>query len=300
MTPTLRATARRQAGVFTVRQAVACGQSRREISRLLLTGEWLELKPGVVACAGTPVTEELSAWAAVLAVGQPVALAALSAAQWFRVDQAPVPPHPQLVIPNTRDLGDISGVEIRRVVPHRWQVVWRRGVPLTPLPETLRDCAPHVRPERLRDMVQHTLRRRQVSEQTLVRTLGRGWHGAAAMRRVLEELAPGYQVVWEQRLHRRLLQVGVVLQPQVKVEASDGRKAFVDLGDEQLRFGVEIDGFLNHMARFAADRVRSRLLALELGWLLAPYAVEELAADMDGVVADIKRHVRRLQSRRAA
>ena len=300
MTPALRAAARRQAGAFTVRQALASGEDRREITRQLLAAEWLELRPGVLVCAGTPVTAELSAWVALLAVGQPVALSSLSAAQWFHLEQTPTPVRPQLVIPNTRDVGDVPGADIRRVVPHRWQVIWRRGVPLTPLPETLRDCAPHVHPDRLRDMVQHALRRRQVTETALARTLGRGLHGAAALRHVLEQLAPGYQVVWEQRLHRRLLQAGVVLQPQVEVEAPDGRRAFIDLGDKELMFGVEIDGFLNHMARFRADRARTRLLAVEMGWLLAPYAVDELAADMDGVVDEIVRHVTRLRSQRAA
>jgi hypothetical protein len=298
MTPELRRVALRQGGAFTVRQALACGASRGHVEHLRLTREWLEVHPGVLVCAGTPLTQETRSWAALLAVGQPVALSALSAAWWYRLEQAPEPPRPQLVIPNTRDAGDVAGVDIRRVVPHRWQVVWRRGVPLTTLPTTVRDCAPHVRPDLLRDIVQHALRRRRVGEQALLRTLGRGLHGSTALRAVLEELAPGYQAVWEARLHRALLRAGVVLQPQVEVLAADGRRAYIDLGDRELRFGVEIDGFLNHMARFAADRRRTRLVAVELGWRLAPYAVEEIAADLPAVVADIMRHV--LALRRSA
>jgi very-short-patch-repair endonuclease len=299
MTPELRRVARRQAGAFTVRQALACGTDADVVAGLRLAGEWLEPHRGVLVCAGTPVTEQLRMWAALLAVGQPVALSALSAAWWYGLEQAPEPIRPQLVIPNTRDVGEIAGVDIRRVVPHRWQVVWRRGVPVSPLSITLRDCAPHVHPDRLRDIVQHALRRRQVNERALVQTLGRGLHGSTALRAVLEELAPGYQAVWEARLHRALLRAGVVLQPQVEVEAPDGRRAFIDLGDRELRFGVEIDGFLNHMARFAEDRRRTRLVAIELGWLLAPYAVEEIAADMPGVVSDVKAHLERLRRRAA-
>ena len=300
MVPALRAAARRQAGAFTLRQALQAGQERREITRLLLTGEWLELHPTVMVCAGTPITDEMKAWAAVLAVGHPVALRALSSARWHRLEQAPQPVRTQLVIPNNRDVGDVDGVDVHRGVPHRWRVVWLRGMPLTPIAQTLRDVAPQVHPDRLRDMVQHALRRRQVSEEALLRTLGRGLAGSTALRRVLEELAPGYQVVWEQRLHRALLRAGVEMQPQTPVVAPDGRRAFIDLGIEELRFGVEIDGFLNHMARFAADRARARLLALELDWRVAPYAVEELAADMDRVVAEIKRHVLRLRAAEAA
>ena len=148
-----------------------------------------------------------------------------------------------------------------------------------------------------RDVVHHALRRRQVTLHELLAQLGHGLSGAARLRSVLEEVAPGYQVMWERRLHRALLKAGVRLKPQTEVVAPDGRKAFLDLGDEELRFGVEIDGFLNHMARFAADRKRARLLAVELGWTIAPYAVQELAESMDVAVAEIVSYVRLLETR---
>src|SRR3954451_25495557 len=141
--------------------------------------------------------------------------------------------------------------------------------------------------------------RREVTLHELIAELGRGLSGAARLRDVLEEVAPGYQVMWERRLHRALLKSGRRLKPQTKVVAPDGRTAYLDLGDEALRFGVEIDGFLNHMARFAADRRRARMLAVELDWTIAPYAVTELATSMDRVVAEILAFARLMQSRAA-
>lgn len=101
-------------------------------------------------------------------------------------------------------------------------------------------------------------------------------------------------------VYRAVAKRGVRLKPQARVVAPDGREAFIDLGIEELKYGVEIDGFLNHMARFARDRRRARMLATECEWTIAPYAVEEAAKDLDGVADDIVATVRRLQRRRAA
>src|SRR3954470_5837992 len=177
--------------------------------------------------------------------------------------------------------------------------MWRHGLPLTPPAVTVRDVAADLRHAEVRDVVQHALRRRRMSFEQLTATLGRGIRGSAALRAVLEEIGPGYQVKWERMLHRALLGRGVRMEPQTKVVAPDGRTAYLDLGIEALRFGVEIDGFLNHMARFAADRRRTRLLAVELEWTIAQYAVEELAASMDRVVAEIVAYERLLRSRAA-
>jgi very-short-patch-repair endonuclease len=300
MSPQLRAVVRRQAGCFTRQQALRCGSTAADVARHLLDGEWLAVMGDVLIVAGAPVSEAMKAWTGVLAIGQPVALASLSAGRWTGLEQVPEPPRPQFVVPNDRRPRDTAGLDLHRVVPARWQVDWRRGLPVTPPALTIRDMAAELGAEQLRDVVQHALRRRRTSFEALTATLGRGRPGSTNLRAVLDEVAPGFQVKWERLLHRACLRAGVRMQPQTLVEAPDGRRAYVDLGIEQLRFGVEIDGFLNHMARFAADRRRARLLALELGWTIAPYAVEEIAAGVERVAAEIARHVRRLRAGLAA
>lgn len=180
-----------------------------------------------------------------------------------------------------------------------WAVEWCRGLPVRPIAVIVRDIAVEIGYGRLRDVVQHALRRRRVSFAELSVTLGRGLPGSAKLRAVLEEVGPGYQVKWERILHRALLKRGIRMKPQTKVEAPDGRAAYLDLGIAALLFGVEIDGFLNHMARFADDRRRARMLALEMDWTLAPFAVEEIADRLDAVVDEIERYVRRLERRAA-
>ena len=290
---------RRQAGCITRRQLRQLGVSNHDTERHILEGVWLPVMGEVLIVAGAPVTERMKSWTAVLAAGGDVALAARTAGREFGLERVPEPPKPQIVIPNRRVL-ELPDVDIHRVVPERWQVIWHRGLPLTPVALTIRDIGADVHRDALRDIVQHALRRRQVDFDALLRTLGRGRPGSASLREILEEVGPGFQVKWERMVYRAVAARGVRLKPQAKVEAPDGRHAFIDLGIEELRFGVEIDGFLNHMARFAGDRRRARMLAVECEWTIAPYAVEEVAKDLAGVADEIVRHVRHLERLRAA
>jgi hypothetical protein len=146
-------------------------------------------------------------------------------------------------------------------------------------------------------MVQHALRRRRTSFEALAATLGRGIPGTAAPRAMLEEVGPGYQSVWERRLHLALRRAGVEMQPQVKVEAPDGRCAFLHLGIRRIKYGVEVDGFLSHMQRFAGERRRARMLAKEVEWTVDAFAVSELADDMAGAVREIVATAPRLESK---
>jgi very-short-patch-repair endonuclease len=275
------------------------GISSHDVERYIVDGLWLPVMGDVLIVAGAPVTERMKSWTAVLAAGGDVALAAQTAGREFGLERVPEPAKPQIVIPNNRDL-ELPDIDIHRVVPARWQVIWRRGLPLTPTALTIRDIGADVRRDVLRDVVQHALRRRQVGFDALMRTLGRGRPGSALLRAVLEEVGPGFQVKWERMVYRAVAARGVRLKPQARVVAPDGREAFIDLGIEELRFGVEIDGFLNHMARFAGDRRRARMLAFECDWTIAPFATEEIAKDLAGVADEIVRHVRRLASLRAA
>jgi hypothetical protein len=294
----LQRLARRQGGVFTRQQALRLGVSSRDITQRLLDGSWLELLPSVLIAATTPITPQAQAWAGVLAIGPPVSLAGRFGAAWVGLERAPAFTEPEFAIPVNRMWRDIDGLTVHRVRGHLWEVRRWRGLPVPPTELIIRQLAAGAHEHIVLEVAQHALRRRQVTIDQLVRQLGRGRPGAARLRQVLEQVAPGYQAMWEQRLHRALLKLGVRLTPQVEVRAPDGRRAFLDLGDEEIKFGVEVDGFLNHMARFASDRRRARLLAVECDWTIAPYAVEELAADLDAAAQEVAAYVRRLRRER--
>ena len=289
--------ARRQAGVFTRQQALQCGVPLRDITERELSGEWVTVVGRVLASATTPLTPAAQAWAGVLDIGQPVAVAGRFAAVLLGLDGAPSFAGPQFLIPDNRHWRGDASVQVARIRRADWAVSWHRGLPFVPLPLLLRQLAAELPQPMVRDMVQHALRRRRITEPQLLAQLGRGRPGAAPMRGILEELAPGYQSMWERRVHRGLLKRGVRLKPQTEVVAPDGRRAFLDLGDEEMRFGVEIDGFLNHMARFAADRKRARMLGIELEWTIPAYAVDELVTDFDAAMDEIVRLYERLRLR---
>jgi very-short-patch-repair endonuclease len=263
--------------------------SQGDIERRLLDADWVVVQPDVYTCAGTPLTHEAHAWAGVLALGAPVALGRRSAAWALRMDRAPVPvdEEPDFIVPESRRADALRApARVRRILPSRFQVVHVRGLPVTPPQLTLRELGMVIPRDWLYDMVTHAIRRRIVTWSGLSTQLGRGWPGAAALREVLSAVAPGYQVVWEGVLHRALQAAGLPLEPQVEVALGNGRKAFLDLGNKRLRFGVEVDGVLSHLERFAADRQRDRGIH-RVGWHVEHVAAQEVASDLDGVVREI-------------
>src|SRR3954449_11295911 len=101
MSPALRAIARYQAGVFSRDQAVRAGAHVRDIERLLLDGDWLEVESNVYMSASTPLTHRATCWAVTLAFGPPIAVARRSAAVELGLDRAPTVPieSPELIVP---------------------------------------------------------------------------------------------------------------------------------------------------------------------------------------------------------
>lgn len=68
-------------------------------------------------------------------------------------------------------------------------------------------------------------------------------------------------------------------QPQVSLRLPDGREVYrIDLGVEELRFGVEYDGHEHHstLADLEHDRRRRRELAERFGWLIVPVTRENV------------------------
>src|SRR4051794_23690737 len=164
---TLAQIARRQGGVFTRRQALQVGFASAEIDRRVLSGEWIHVMNDVLMAATTPVTPLLQAWTGILAIGHPVALSGRFAAAVVGLDRAPAVTIPEFVIPISRRHRELPGLALQRMRPTQWQVVWRHGLPLVPVPVMIRQMAWGVSHQATRDVVQHALRRRQVMHEDL-------------------------------------------------------------------------------------------------------------------------------------
>ena len=108
---------------------------------------------------------------------------------------------------------------------------------------------------RLRELVQALILERRTTLNRLSDVMGRGLRGSAALRRVLREVDPALQSYWEALLFRRLRRAGLQPEAQIRLDAA-GRRCYLDLGFRDIRLGIEVDGFLPHMRRFADDRRR--------------------------------------------
>ena len=87
--PDLERLAGFQAGVVTREQAVGLGLSRHAVERLLGSGQWVRIVPGIYALHPAAAWDQ-SAWAAILVAGEGARLAGLASAFQHRlVDSAP-------------------------------------------------------------------------------------------------------------------------------------------------------------------------------------------------------------------
>jgi len=197
---------------------------------------------------------------------------------------------PQVIVPRFRRYGHLQEVEVRAVQQSDFRVYNRGGWPVTSLDTTVRDIASGLQRRQLRDLVQGLLVERRTTLERLFAVPGRGLLGSAALGQVLQELDPSFQSHWEAVLFRRLRRAGLCPEAQIRLDAA-GRRCYLDLGFRDIRLGIEVDGFLPHMRRFAGDRRRNNAVCMELGWVLLHYAVEDLVERLDEVVAEIVRWV---------
>ena len=156
----------------------------------------------------------------------------------------------------------------RRLRPH--EVTWHAaGFWLTTALRTAVDCVPSIGLEASVCLLDDGLRRRLFTSDGLEREVVRrtGQPGSRAFARAVALTDGRSESAAETLARLLLLPVLPGLVPQVKIR--DGRRivARVDLGDEQTRLAVEVDGKLWHSGEpmVAKDRNRDRRLE-RLGW----------------------------------
>lgn len=149
------------------------------------------------------------------------------------------------------------------------------GIPLTTATRTLLDVGAVVGPATLEIMVDQALNRRLTTIDALVRRFlqvaRRGRRGVGRLRPILDARDP-LLVATESPLETlvvRILRANCLPEPQRQIEiVVDGRRYRIDLGYEDLRIAIEIDGRVhNEGQRFDTDRIRQNALVLA-GWLV--------------------------------
>jgi very-short-patch-repair endonuclease len=274
----------RQGGVLSARQLRALGLTRAAISRWMHAGRLHRIHPHVYALGHSALPLEGRLFAALLYGGGSAVLSHTTAAWvWSLIEVEPKRIH--LTVPGRRrSLPDVRIHHSRRVDP-----ATRRNLPVTSVERTLLDVAAMVSPRQLRRALAEAGYRGLLNPGELRAMLGKGRHGARALRAALQshlpELAQTLSVLEERFLE---LCEGYRL-PTPKVNAPIGGMRIDALWLKE-RVAVELDGVAGHAGWAQIRRDREREMALRaLGFQVARYTWNQVTGRPAEVVADLRR-----------
>lgn len=270
----IAATAARQHGVFTSRQAQAAGLSQSQIRNRVSARRWELLARSVYRIGGVPETWTQTAMAASLTRPDGV-LSHLTAAALHGLD-APIPPRPQLIVP-PRTSARSAIARARRLQVSPQHVVRRRGMPVTDGARTLIDCADLLGPVRLGRLADDALHRRVATVQAVLSLID---ENAISQRAPALTALAAHLEVWdhairpgsagEARLLRQLAEWGLP-PPDRQIEIVDAHGVVIgrlDTGWRAAMLGLEYDSIEWHGPAAWADDERRHALVEATGWRL--------------------------------
>ena len=230
---------------------LAAGISTREIGRRVVNGSLIRVHRGVYRVGHDAPCLEATYLGAVLACGERARLGARTAAYYAGLVRGQAPP-PEVMTPTYR--------RVVGVITHRTQLIdppWvRNGIPLTSVPRTLVDLAPHLALDDLARACHEAGVKYRTTPRQVQRVLARlpRKQGSANLRDVILGEAP----VVLSRLEKKFLDVlraeGFPL-PQTNRVAS-GRR--VDCRWPEHHLTVELDSYQFHNSRHSWEQDRRR------------------------------------------
>jgi very-short-patch-repair endonuclease len=277
-----------QAGAFSRAQAMSMGYRRRTIERRLAAGEWCRILPwaGIYVHATFPVRWETHVWAAVLGVGEPVAVGVGTAAglwSWAPHRQECV----ELLVPVERCLATRPGVHVRRLQVERGAITRLDRLPITSPARTAADCLrflPAADAVRILDRAQQVSR---VDLSVVVRHLPPHGRGAAQARRLLAAATGEHSAA--ERIATALLRQARIRGWRANYAIRlEGRRVVIDIAFPASKVAVEIDGWAFHVDAdaFQQDRQRQNLLVRH-GWRVLRFTYRDLIERPQAVIAEI-------------
>lgn len=265
------------AGVWKHEDAAAAGLTSKQIRGRVARGEWQELRPGTYADGGVEPDAVMRASSAVQAARTPrrhaIAAGRTAARMWgipLVDDHDPATQRfEELEDDVCLTFGETTAATLhsRRLVLTPGDAVFIRGIPVLSLHRTLVDLADLLRPDALVCALDAVLYDGRVTRAVLDALAGdRRWcRGAPALREAVR-LSDGGAESPHETLTRLLLKPHLPgLRSQVELFDHAMRPiARLDLGDEDLKLGVESDGAAYHRGRAAEDRQRD----YRTGWTI--------------------------------
>lgn len=293
---TLAELARRQHSVFSGRQAVRRGVSRKSLRSRVASGRLVLIDHDVFLIAGATLTWQGKVLAAILSAGEGAVASHRSAAALWGLDGYGRGT-PEITVPRgrrfrRRDVRVHSSTDLDRSGRRT-----RERIPVTDPSRTLLDLARRTRDDRLLAAIESARGLGLTSWTELLATLARharrGRPGIRRLRRVIaanihrDEVTDSALELLALALFREHGLPEPVLHHRLVTE--DGHLlAEIDLAYPDLRIAIELDGSVHReRAVFERDRPRQNRIVLE-GWIVLRFTWADVTERPDEVIAAVR------------
>ena len=279
-----------QSGLFTRRQARACGYSDYQVRRRIEVGEWHVVLGPVLANRSAVPSARLTDLAAGLAIPG----GALAGPSDARFHQIPVEDtRTWIAMPASANPRLPAVLPLRGPLPVR-DVVLRSGVRITTRPRTVFDCLRVLPDQQAIDLLDRALQQKWTTVEELVGRVRAytGRRGAGRLARLVGYTASGARSGAE-RVAVGLLRRAGIEGWEANAPIHDGAGVLIGIGDlvfRAARVVVEVDGWAYHSTpeRFARDRYRQNRL-VGAGWTVLRFTWRDLTGRAGYVVDTLLR-----------
>ncbi len=294
----LRRIARSQHGVFSDKQALATGTTRRQITYRVQVGLLLRPAPGVLAIPGTPDTWHKAAWTAICWAGEGAALSHAAAARLRHLDgfgSAGV----EISITRHKQSQDLP-FKVHRVDKNLLDEIDEvDGLPVTSARRTVLDLAGQKHRRTTRVLIE-IFRRQEVDAACMwlyvEKEFQRGRRGIAILREELKRLTGTEHLTktfMEAAFMRKVAESHLPFPtPQFPIDLPSQR-AYFDFAYPDRRFAIELDGRAWHDGLVASNDARRETEATMLGWTVQRFTWAQIMYDWP-YVEGVLRHFLKL------
>lgn len=281
----------RQWGRVTWEQIVGLGVDKWTINSWLKTGYLHRIHPRVYAVGHRAGSVEADLSAALLYAGPGAMLSHGTAAWWLGlVDEPPSTIH----VSTPRRCRSRRGVRAHQ--RRHCARTWHKGMPVTPVAQTLLDYASTASLNRVRKALANTEYHRLLDLAEVQALMGRGRPGSAKLRKALRRHQPQLartRSPLEDTFLGLCENAGIAL-PEINAIVQGWT---VDALWRDERFVVELDGYGNHHTRAQVDRDRRKELCLRgAGLMVARYSEDQIEHEPQLLIADVAATLERCRS----
>ena len=274
-------------GVITLTHARETGLSSDSVNRLVRSGHWRRLTPGVFFAEDHRFTDAARVRVAVWSYGGQAVASGLAAAWWLDLSRY-APEVVEVTVPRDRRLAHRAGTRLRRRDLEGVDVFECRGLRVTAPDLTVLEAASRMGGgARVMDSA---LQRRQSELPRLWRAHLRnaGRHGSPRARRLLQAASTGARSEAE-RLFGKLLDGAGITGWEANFPVAGYRVDYAFVGP---KVAIEIDGMAFHTSAddFQVDRKRQNAIALA-GWQVLRFTWLDLTEYPERVIATVRRAI---------